>query len=110
MTKLHFVVNEDWAFISHFYERAVAAKSAGYKVGISAHLGDKRSILENAGFTLYPHHISRSGTNPLVEIRNLLAMVKVFRASKPDIIHLIALKPIVIGAIAARIYGKAQVV
>jgi glycosyltransferase involved in cell wall biosynthesis len=110
MTKLHFVVNEDWAFISHFYERAVAAKSAGYKVGISAHLGDKRSILENAGFTLYPHHISRSGTNPLVEIRNLLAMVKVFRASKPDIIHLIALKPIVIGAIAARIYGKAHVV
>ena len=110
MTKLHFVVNEDWAFISHFYERAVAAKSAGYNVGISAHLGDKRSILENAGFTLYPHDISRSGTNPLVEIRNLLAMVKVFRASKPDIIHLIALKPIVIGAIAARIYGKAQVV
>ena len=110
MTKLHFVVNEDWAFISHFYERAVASKSAGYNVGISAHLGDKRSILENAGFTLYPHHISRSGTNPLVEIRNLFAMVKVFRTSKPDIIHLIALKPIVIGAIAARIYGKAQVV
>ena len=110
MIKLHFVVNEDWAFISHFYERAVAAKSAGYNVGISAHLGDKRNILETAGFTLYPHHISRSGTNPLVEIRNLLAMVKVFRTSKPDIIHLIALKPIVIGAIAARIYGKAQVV
>ena len=110
MTKLHFVVNEDWAFISHFYERAVAAKSAGYNVGISAHLGDKRNILETAGFTLYPHHISRSGTNPLVEIRNLFAMVKVFRTSKPDIIHLIALKPIVIGAIAARIYGKAQVV
>ena len=110
MTKLHFVVNEDWAFISHFYERAVAAQADGYNVGISAHLGDKRSILENAGFTLYPHHISRSGTNPLVEIRNLFAMVKVFQASKPDIIHLIALKPIVIGAVAARIYGKAQVV
>ena len=110
MTKLHFVVNEDWAFISHFYERAVAAKSAGYNVGISAHLGDKRNILEEAGFALFPHHISRSGINPLVEIRNLFALVKVFRASKPDIIHLIALKPIVIGAIAARIYGKAQVV
>jgi len=110
MTKLHFVVNEDWAFISHFYERAVAAQSAGYKVGISAHLGEKRAVLEDAGFTLYPHHISRSGTNPLREIRNLLAMVKVFRKSQPDIIHLIALKPIVIGAIAARIYGKAQVV
>ena len=110
MTKLHFVVNEDWAFISHFYERAVAAQSAGYKVGISAHLGGKRAVLEDAGFTLYPHHISRSGTNPFREIRNLLALIKVFRTSRPEIIHLIALKPIVIGAIAARIYGKAQVV
>ena len=110
MAKLHFVVNEDWAFVSHFFERAVAARSAGYNVGISAHLGDKRNVLEDAGFSLYPHIISRSGTNPLIEIRNLLAMVKVFRKSQPDIIHLIALKPIVVGAIAARIYGKAQVV
>ena len=110
MNKLHFVVNEDWAFISHFFERAVAAQSAGYNVGISAHCGEKRVVLESSGFAIYPHNISRSGTNPLVEIRNLFAMVKVFRSSKPDIIHLIALKPIVIGAIAARIYGKAQVV
>lgn len=110
MPKLHFVVNEDWAFVSHFFERAVAAKSAGYNVGISAHLGAKRNVLEETGFSLYPHHISRSGTNPFIEIRNLLAMVKVFHKSQPDIIHLIALKPIVIGGIAARIYGKAQVV
>jgi glycosyltransferase involved in cell wall biosynthesis len=110
MPKLHFVVNEDWAFVSHFFERAVAAQSAGYKVDISAHCGEKQAVLEAAGFTIYPHNISRSGTNPFIEIRNLFAMIKVFRKSKPDIIHLIALKPIVIGAIAARIYGKAQVV
>ena len=110
MAKLHFVVNEDWAFVSHFFERAVAAQAAGYSVGISAHCGEKQTVLESTGFMLYPHNISRSGTNPFIEIRNLLAMVKVFRKSQPDIIHLIALKPIVIGAIAARIYGKAQVV
>ena len=110
MPKLHFVVNEDWAFFSHFFERAIAAQSAGYNVGISAHCGEKKAVLDGAGFTLYPHDISRSGTNPFIEIQNLLAMVKVFRKSSPDIIHLIALKPIVIGAIAARIYGKAQVV
>ena len=110
MPKLHFVVNEDWAFVSHFFERAVAAKSAGYNVAISAHCGEKRAELEGAGFTIYPHNISRSGTNPFIEVQNLFAMIKVFRKSKPDIIHLIALKPIVIGAIAAQIYGKAQVV
>jgi glycosyltransferase involved in cell wall biosynthesis len=110
MPKLHFVVNEDWAFVSHFSERAVAAQSAGFNVDISAHCGEKRAVLEGAGFTIYPHNISRSGTNPFIEIQNLLAIVRVFRKSSPDIIHLIALKPIVIGAIAARIYGKAQVV
>jgi glycosyltransferase involved in cell wall biosynthesis len=110
MPKLHFVVNEDWAFISHFFERAVAAQSAGYNVEISAHCGEKKGVLESAGFTIYPHTISRSGTNPFTEIRNLFSLVKVFRTSQPDIIHLIALKPIVVGAIAARIYGKAQVV
>jgi len=110
MPKLHFFVNEDWAFVSHFFERAVAAQSAGYNVDISAHCGEMKAVLEGAGFTIYPHNISRSGTNPFIEIQNLFAMIKVFRKSKPDIIHLIALKPIVIGAIAARIYGKAQVV
>jgi glycosyltransferase involved in cell wall biosynthesis len=110
MSKLHFVVNEDWGFISHFLERAVASQSTGYSVEISAHCGEKKTMLEGAGFTLYPHNISRSGTNPLIEIQNLFKMVNVFRKSQPDIIHLIALKPIVVGAIAARIYGKAQVV
>ena len=110
MPKLHFVINEDWGFISHFYERAVAAQAFGFTVEISAHCGEKRKVLEDAGFTMHPHEISRSGTNPLIEIQNLFKMVSVFRKSQPDIIHLIALKPIVIGAIAARIYGKAQVV
>jgi glycosyltransferase involved in cell wall biosynthesis len=110
MTKLHYVVNEDWAFISHFLERAVAAKANGYAVAVSAHCGEKKSTLTDAGLEVFPHHISRSGTNPIIEMRNLFKLIQVFRQSKPDIIHLIALKPIVIGALAARIYGRAQVV
>jgi len=37
MAKIHYVVNEDWAFISHFFERAVAAKEHGFEVATSAH-------------------------------------------------------------------------
>lgn len=110
MPKIHYVVNEDWAFISHFFERAVAAKEHGYVVAISAHCGEGRMQLINEGFEVFPHNISRSGTNPISELRNLFALLRDFKSSKPDIIHLIALKPIVIGAIAARIYGKANVV
>ena len=110
MVKLHYVVNEDWAFISHFYERAVASKANGYAVAVSAHCGEHKSTLTDAGLEVFPHHISRSGINPIIEMRNLFKLIQVFRQSKPEIIHLIALKPIVIGALAARIYGGAQVV
>ncbi len=110
MAKIHYVVNEDWAFISHFFERAVAAKEHGFEVAISAHCGEQQVKLINQGFEVFPHNISRSGTNPFSELKNLLALLRDFKRSQPEIIHLIALKPIVIGAIAARIYGKATVV
>jgi len=110
MAKLHYVVNEDWAFISHFYERAVASKANGHAVAVSAHCGEQKSTLTDADLEVFPHHISRSGINLIIEMRNLFQLIQVFRQSKPEIIHLIALKPIVIGALAARIYGGAQVV
>ena len=65
MVKLHYVVNEDWAFISHFYERAVASKANGYAVAVSAHCGEQKSTLTDAGLEVFPHHISRSGINAI---------------------------------------------
>ena len=32
-----FVFTEDWAFLSLFLDRAIAAKDAGYEVGVVVH-------------------------------------------------------------------------
>ena len=97
-----FVFTEDWAFLSLFLDRAVAAKDAGYEVGVVVHCTQYQQTIKDHGLQVFPHNISRSGTNPFREISSILQMLRTFRSFKPDIIHLAALKPILIGSLARR--------
>ena len=90
--RLLFIVNEDWAFVSHFIERAVAAKEHGYDVAVVAHCANHRSIIESAGLTVFEHGMSRSGTNPFREIASVLNLIRVIRNYRPTLIHLIPAK------------------
>jgi glycosyltransferase involved in cell wall biosynthesis len=108
--RLLFIVNEDWAFVSHFIERAVAAKEHGYDVAVVAHCTNHRRIIESAGLTVFEHGMSRSGTNPFREIASVLNLIKVIRNYRPTLIHLIALKPIVLGSCASIFFRKARII
>ena len=108
--RLLFMFTEDWAFASLFLDRAIAAKKAGYEVAVHVRCGEHRTVIEQAGLQVIPHSISRSGLNPLRELLSVLQLIKVFRSFRPDVIHLIALKPIVLGSLASVFYPKAKVV
>ena len=105
-----FVFTEDWAFLSLFLDRAVAAKDAGYEVGVVVHCTKYQQAIKDHGLQVFTHNISRSGTNPLQEISSILQMVKTFRSFKPTIIHLAALKPILIGSLASLFFPKSKIV
>jgi len=108
--RLLFMFTEDWAFASLFLDRAVAAKNAGYEVAVHVRCSEHRTVIEQAGLQVIPHKISRSGLNPFRELISVLQLIKVFRSFRPDVIHLIALKPIVLGSLASVFYPKAKVV
>ena len=101
---------EDWAFAALFLDRAVAAKNAGYEVAVHVRCSKHRAVIERAGLQVIPHNISRSGLNPFRELLSVLQLIRVFRSFRPDVIHLIALKPIVLGSLASVFYPKAKVV
>ena len=101
---------EDWAFASLFLDRAIAAKNAGYEVAVHVRCSEHRTVIEQAGLRVIPHNISRSGLNPFRELMSVFQLIKVFRSFRPDVIHLIALKPIVLGSLASSFYPKAKVV
>lgn len=98
-----FVVNAPEFFLSHRLPLATAAKAAGYKVHVATAYGPDIEAIQAQG---YEHHVIpfvRSGQNPLNELTTLLQLVRLFRYIKPDLVHLITIKPVLYGGIAARI-------
>ena len=98
--KLLFVVTEDWYFVSHRLALAVAAQAAGFEVAVATRVGRHGKAIEAAGIRLVPFALSRAYGNPF---REILALVRLYRRERPDIVHHVALKPIVYGAVAARL-------
>jgi glycosyltransferase involved in cell wall biosynthesis len=105
-----FVVNAPEFFLSHRLPLAVAAQQAGFEVHVATADGPDVQRIQSQGFT---HHIvpfARSGQNPLNELGTLLRLVKLFRCLKPTLVHLITIKPVLYGGIAARLAGIKSVV
>jgi glycosyltransferase involved in cell wall biosynthesis len=57
------------------------------------------------GVSYCPIYMQRTGTNPFADAKTVLDLVRLLRASKPDIVFAYTIKPIVYGCIAARISG-----
>ncbi|KQP14322.1 glycosyltransferase family 4 protein [Pseudorhodoferax sp. Leaf267] len=110
MPKLLYFISEDWFFCSHFLDRAKAAQQAGYEVVVLTRLREHEGLLRNAGFRLIQLHMERGGTNPLRELGVLRQVWRVYRAERPDLVHHIALKPILYGSLVARWLGSRAVV
>lgn len=96
--KLLFVVTEDWYFVSHRLPLAVAAQAAGYDVVVATRSSQQADVIRNAGIRLIPFALSRRGGNPL---REVFALWRLYRRERPDLIHHVALKPVMFGALAA---------
>ncbi len=108
--RLLFVVNDPGFFISHRLPLAMGASKAGYDVHVATMSGDKVNEIVNSGFTHHVLPLSRSGKTPLAEFRAFLSIIKLFRWLKPDLVHLVTIKPVLYGGIAARIASVPGVV
>lgn len=100
--KLLFVVTEDWYFVSHRLPLAVAAREAGFDVVVATRVGEHGETIRAAGIRLIPLGLSRRRGNPFQEI---LTLVRLYRRERPDIVHHVALKAVLYGALAARVAG-----
>ena len=107
---LLFLLTEDWFFASHFWPRARAAQAAGWHVVLVAHESAVGAQIRATGIEFVPVDFIRRRLNPLAELWFTLKLALLYRRLRPDVVHHIALKPIVIGGIAARLAGVRHVV
>lgn len=108
--RLLFLVTEDWYFCSHRIPLALAAKDAGYEVTVLTRVTDHGDAIRNAGLNLIPIKMVRRSRGLSSEFRAIRELVRLYRQLEPDVVHHVALKPVVYGSIAARIAGQRNVV
>lgn len=103
MFKLFIIVNVDDFFLSHRQEIAVAALNAGYDVTIIAKDTGKSAIIKSLGLKYFDLPINKSGINIFEEYKTFKFLYKLFKQERPDIVHLVGMKTILWGGIAARL-------
>jgi glycosyltransferase involved in cell wall biosynthesis len=108
--KLLYLVSEDWYFVSHRLSLAFAAKEAGFDVSVATRVTNHGEEIRDAGLNLIPITLARSGLNPLYEARTISELNTVFARETPDLVHDVALKPVIYGAWAAHKAGVKGIV
>lgn len=107
---LVFLVTEDWYFCLHWMHIAVAARSAGFRVTVITRVADDGDRIRAAGLELIPFDLRRKSRNPFRALVDLLRIVKLYRALKPDMLQHITMKPVLFGSLAARLAGVPAVI
>lgn len=101
--KVLFLVTEDWYFWSHRLPLARAIRDAGFQVLVATKVDKFNRLLQEEQFKVYPISLRRNSKNPIRELWAVIELIKIYRDERPDLVHHVALKPIMYGSIAARV-------
>ena len=110
MARLLFIVNVDWFFLSHRLPIALAARDAGFDIHVATELTGEASAIQSHGFTLHPISINRSSVGPLSLVILLWTLWRLMRQVNPEIVHLVTIKPVLLGGLVARFAGIKRVI
>ena len=102
-TKILFVANVDWFFISHRLVIAEEAKKNGFEVIVAAKDTGRSQEIIDKGIQFINLSFSRSGTNLIREFITLIKVFKIYYILRPDIVHHITLKPVIYGSLIAKV-------
>ncbi len=110
--KLLILVNDLSFFISHRLMIAKASIDKGFDVviGYGELGGANLDILQENGFKITHVPMYRGGINIFIEFKTLINIWKFFKKEKPDIVHLVTIKPYLYGGVVSRLAGVPAVV
>ncbi len=108
--RLLFVVNVDWFFLSHRLPIARRAIAEGYEVHLATTFTGREEELRQHGLTLHPLSLERRGAGLLNALRVMWELWRVYRAVDADVVHLVTIKPVLLGGVVARLARVRNVV
>ena len=110
MKTILYFVSEDWYFWSHRLPIARKALAEGFKVVVITKVKKHKEVIKSEGFELAPIEIQRGGVNLFSEIRTISQLYSYYKKYNPDIVHHVAIKPVIYGTLVARFIGSMKIV
>src|SRR5262249_31842276 len=89
-----------WYFLQHRLPMARAAHGAGYEVHVLTRVSGRAAEIEREGFSLHPLSWKRRAAGPIATASAVREVRRKLRQIRPEILHNVALKPVIIGALA----------
>ena len=107
---LLYLVTEDWYFWSHRLPIARAARAAGWEVMVATRVAKHGERIRREGFRLVPIGLRRRSLAPWREAAAIAELLRLYRRERPDLVHHVAMKPVLYGSLAAALTGVPAVV
>ena len=104
--KFLFILNTDKFLLSHRLEIANALIKNNHEVHLGSELSDASRELKASGIKVHKIYINRSKTGVLNLIRTTFSIYRLINRIKPDIVHFISIKPVLLGCLALKFYKK----
>lgn len=101
--RIAIIVTEDWYLCSHRLPIVRGAIAAGHEVMVLTHVADHAEPILATGARLVAIPLDRSSARPLAELRSVWTIARSLRRFRPDVVHNVALKPILYGTAGARL-------
>jgi glycosyltransferase involved in cell wall biosynthesis len=101
--KLMFVVNTDSFFMSHRLPIAQRALKNGFEVHVACRLNCFSDKMKEMGLVVHPLSLDRRSIGIFSNGRTFFQILWIFSQVRPDLVHLVTIKPVLLGGLAARL-------
>lgn len=108
--KVVLLVTEDWFALSHFRPLIGVLREIAHEVVVVTRSSGRFAEIEALGARVVDFDYQRSSSNPAREAATAWALARILEAENADVVHMVAMKPIVLGGLALKFVPKCHTV
>jgi glycosyltransferase involved in cell wall biosynthesis len=108
--KVLLFITEDWFALSHFRPLIGLLEQISHTVVVVTRSSGRLEEIEALGVRVIDFDYRRSSSNPAREAASAWALARILEAESPDVVHFVAMKPVVLGGLALKLVPARHVV